>query len=737
MQIHEVDPNARIEGFVRRFDLPNWRDVETNLYLTLSRATDLAPPEPKRPPYVDPYDDPYPLYRKVPGNPNSPPPIITTPHVIEKNLVYVDPKPMTGMVQNVLREYREHPNYILTAHAREYQEAMACFQLRSAVVQWPDKHGANMGEEDYKKLVTIAAKHLTLEDCPAQETVQLQITAQAAFHLATLEMTNNNRKRRESLDNIMELIVATKVVDIRKYYETAEVLRERVVHYLKEYSKHMEEEPGFSVDNKTEGVMEAELNAALESVFPRKGFLYWMDLANNEKVLQLEELAEVVVGIRIFNKYLGKGGHTLQLPFESYQSEAIELADEVQDALVKVTENIHGYSLGIATYLHEMGTNHMFIKRLRDELAYQYQAAVYLQPFNRFLYERHGVVSDLLEKCDQHLDAIVEIIGDYECIPGDMVFPKLRAVGAVQNAIAQELQSLRAHIKAAAPLIAMTMKPFYKPSPITERKLAIKQKNFQFLPRDPPFEDENEYQEAAERGCCKPVHITGARLCDIMRDGDPLEYGGFCAVCFVRQRGVLWRGDPSIGLVQTEDKKLYSFGDDISLQRFMNAPCKYIADVANLVKEMPQYVHIMNLEFSPALSYLSIPKIVETELVTEGIPKEFATQTDTHPWICVWDREKLHKRKLELENKKTHCTQTDLSHFRRDNFSQTWLPKEKWTNTGISRYTDMPRHVKVLHNLRGDMHTRMHTCKAKYEHTSFYNPFKVVPPFELITAPYC
>jgi hypothetical protein len=27
-------------------------------------------------------------------------------------------------------------------------------------------------------------------------------------------------------------------------------------------------------------------------------------------------------------------------------------------------------------------------------------------------------------------------------------------------------------------------------------------------------------------------------------------------------------------------------------------------------------------------------------------------------------------RKLELENKKTHCTQTDLSHFRRDNFSQ-------------------------------------------------------------------
>lgn len=117
---------------------------------------------------------------------------------------------------------------------------------------------------------------------------------------------------------------AGQVVDIRKYYETAEVLRERVIHYLKEYSKHMEEEESsFSVDNKNEAVMEAELNAALESVFPRKGFLYWMDLANNEKVLQLEELAEVVVGIRIFNKHVlssSSSSPDLLLPFKQPNS---------------------------------------------------------------------------------------------------------------------------------------------------------------------------------------------------------------------------------------------------------------------------------------------------------------------------------------------------------------------------------------------------------------------------------
>ncbi len=38
-----------------------------------------------------------------------------------------------------------------------------------------------MGEEDYEKLVTIAAKHLTLEDCPAQEIVQLQVQPISKF----------------------------------------------------------------------------------------------------------------------------------------------------------------------------------------------------------------------------------------------------------------------------------------------------------------------------------------------------------------------------------------------------------------------------------------------------------------------------------------------------------------------------------------------------------------------------
>ena len=76
MQIEEVNPEQRVEGFVRTFDPADWRDPELNLYLTLTRATDAAPPEKEKPPWINPYDDPYPLYRKVPKErPKTPPPI--------------------------------------------------------------------------------------------------------------------------------------------------------------------------------------------------------------------------------------------------------------------------------------------------------------------------------------------------------------------------------------------------------------------------------------------------------------------------------------------------------------------------------------------------------------------------------------------------------------------------------------------------------------------------------------
>ena len=54
--------------------------------------------------------------------------------------------------------------------------------------------------------------------------------------------------------------------------------------------------------------IEREVAAALESVLPRAGLKPFVALTTPEKVAQLCELSNIVIGIRLFNRDIGKGG---------------------------------------------------------------------------------------------------------------------------------------------------------------------------------------------------------------------------------------------------------------------------------------------------------------------------------------------------------------------------------------------------------------------------------------------
>jgi len=53
--------------------------------------------------------------------------------------------------------------------------------------------------------------------------------------------------------------------------------------------------------------IEKEVAAALESVIPRAALAPFISLSNSEKVTQLAELSNLVIGIRLFNKEIKKG----------------------------------------------------------------------------------------------------------------------------------------------------------------------------------------------------------------------------------------------------------------------------------------------------------------------------------------------------------------------------------------------------------------------------------------------
>lgn len=57
--------------------------------------------------------------------------------------------------------------------------------------------------------------------------------------------------------------------------------------------------------------IEKEVAAALESVIPRAALGPFVSLNPSEKITQLVELSNLVIGIRLFNKKIGKGGVSL------------------------------------------------------------------------------------------------------------------------------------------------------------------------------------------------------------------------------------------------------------------------------------------------------------------------------------------------------------------------------------------------------------------------------------------
>lgn len=53
------------------------------------------------------------------------------------------------------------------------------------------------------------------------------------------------------------------------------------------------------------------LIAALQSVFPQTEMITFVSLGKKKKEQQLQNLARLVTGIRLYNKELGKGGRSI------------------------------------------------------------------------------------------------------------------------------------------------------------------------------------------------------------------------------------------------------------------------------------------------------------------------------------------------------------------------------------------------------------------------------------------
>eukprot|EP00741_Cyanophora_paradoxa_P012517 tig00020610_g12095.t1 len=240
---------------------------------------------------------------------------------------------------------------------------------------------------------------------------------------------------------------------------------------------------------------------------------------------------------------------------------------------------------------------------------------------------------------------------------------------------------------------------------------------------------------AAAREARKPVRIGR---------GDPefaharAEFRGFCPVTLVERDALLIPGNPNLGYVKFADA-YYAISGEEAIWRFMATPERYVEGVLQAVRRAPELVRLLrlqqrvvgaglgaggaggaNLAFALLGSFFA-----EGQEAGKGPAKADADcQTSTHPIEkhidpkYTWNEWELRRRALQLTNlryKKTHSAQTVFSHFRRDNETQHYPPKDSGTQTRVDAGTNGPRMHNYIAGLRGDPDSKMHVVNLTLE----------------------
>ncbi|CAD7949831.1 unnamed protein product [Amoebophrya sp. A120] len=198
----------------------------------------------------------------------------------------------------------------------------------------------------------------------------------------------------------------------------------------------------------------------------------------------------------------------------------------------------------------------------------------------------------------------------------------------------------------------------------------------------------------------------------------PLDFQGYCVQRLCSSDGVLSSGDPGLGVIQYKGR-FCVFESFEMMKEFVKSPSNAFLAVREHCYKMPQLIQLLRLhEDFPQSSLHAVLEHFGAQKVDDG-----STQTPVHflesniDPTYEWNEWKLRKdalRMADIRRKHTHGTQTIGSTFRRENETQTYLPKDQSTSTGTEKGSATMRWKRHIGGLRGAK-TEMKITNFKFE----------------------
>ena len=482
-------------------------------------------------------------------------------------------------------------------------------------------------------------------------------------------------------------------------------------------------------ESSTDRKVERELAAALESVFPQSNLVKFNQLSRTDKEKHIKELAQIVIGIRLFHRESGTGGAGIVDVPRLALSDAKALNAKIEGTSRSLEKEADEYDAVLRWEDARPGSVAVPVERLIDELANRRQMILLL---NQLLHETVQGVEALRrenQSLRNNLATLKSLVGGKSAVPKEKVYPYFINLALAWQAMERErdMIGMRRRVYDEIRPLETAFEGSLRRDEVTAALKAAVNRD-----ADPGalVLDRANFVETidtrTDEGTSRAFDPNSTSVFRVVKQTTPnfmmlpLEYQGYCPYSLVTQGGVLTPGRPDIGIICYKNQ-FYSFRDAAAVEGFCRDPERVLAGVMKLVRKRPQFAHLLCVQ--EQLPCMSIPAFLTDAQLSRGgggLPskRSIGTQTPTHfiesniDHRYCWNEWELRRRALQLANitnKRTSSVQTVNSHFKRENTTQYTLPKPnkdgtmpgQATQTRKSQGTNVPRTKRYLGGLRG------------------------------------
>ncbi|XP_028178982.1 cilia- and flagella-associated protein 206 [Ostrinia furnacalis] len=464
--------------------------------------------------------------------------------------------------------------------------------------------------------------------------------------------------------------------------------------------------------------------AALESVFSLNDLKMFVALPRAEKMAQLNELLEIVSGVRLFNRDCKKGGDGIpDLPFNLVDAGKACLAS-LSNSLITVMQRVNTLTTAIedtVSIQDETGNVFVDICPTTDLTLDDYTQIFELLAFNRqyevFIRKLLSDVETMVENGLMYVDKARSVLEELHAavkykaaVPVVAVFPLFSKLWQVWRAM-QNVMFLVSTVNRLMSTLATIQDQMKIPYGILERML----KGRHIITDQDRMNSKVSMEERLSLGSLKN-YVAHNDSFTSMKDRH-IQFLGFCALCL--SVGALVPSNMKVGLIKSKGNR-YGFCSVKMAARFSKDPERYINEVLDYARNNPSVINLLNI-----VEEVYKVKDIDT-LVTKYVPKikvmDRDIQTEAHPIDehieknYTWDMWEWKRRACQwasIVNCQTHSTQTNYSHLRSEIHCQTVEPRDKCMQTRRDAGVNTAANNFFLWGLRGQKGDGQHSMDLK------------------------